>query len=241
MERSEHLKICKRCTNRSFDASKGIVCGLTNGIAVFERSCPDYIPDEKAIQEEDARDLVLANTFEARSKARVAKLQAETEHLKSQRTYLNNQIDPEKVVRTGANWFYWIAGLSLINSFILLADARFAFVVGLGITQVIDGIILGIAGHYSIWGLIPSLIFSVTFIIIGYFANKYSKIAFILGMIFYGLDTLIFFLAPDYLSIGFHVFALIMIYRGFRYVKKIETDVVAQNANTIETSPQNQQ
>jgi hypothetical protein len=225
MDRKEHLKICKRCANRKFDMNKGIVCGLTNEIANFELNCTDYIADEEAIKREDAIDSAQENTFEARSKTRREELQAKTAELK-------NQIDPEKVVKGGANWFYWIAGLSLINSLVLLTESEFGFIVGLGITQLFDGIIIEIFGGYSIWSLIPSLGFSLIFTVIGYYANKYSKTAFITGMIFYSLDTLIFLLVSDYLSIGFHVFALFMIYKGYKFLNELKADpspIVVEN------------
>lgn len=48
MKRDEHLKFCKKCLNRSFNSTKGIVCGLTGEIASFENECPDYKLDSSA-------------------------------------------------------------------------------------------------------------------------------------------------------------------------------------------------
>jgi hypothetical protein len=41
-------------------------------------------------------------------------------------------------VRISARWFYWIAGLSLINSAVVIFGGNFHFVVGLGVTSVVD-------------------------------------------------------------------------------------------------------
>src|SRR5258706_11841853 len=43
-------------------------------------------------------------------------------------------------VRAGANWFLWIAGLSLVNSIVMHADGKLFFVMGLGVTVVADSI-----------------------------------------------------------------------------------------------------
>ena len=59
---------------------------------------------------------------------------AEVEERAKQETQLETQH------ASGANWFYWIAGLSVINSVIILAGGGWGFVVGLGITQFIDAI-----------------------------------------------------------------------------------------------------
>ena len=44
----------------------------------------------------------------------------------------------EALLKSGASWFYWIAGLSLINSFIALSGSDYGFILGLGITRIID-------------------------------------------------------------------------------------------------------
>lgn len=51
MDRAYRLSFCQQCTNRSFNAAKGIVCGLTDEQATFEKSCPDYQEDERASEQ----------------------------------------------------------------------------------------------------------------------------------------------------------------------------------------------
>jgi hypothetical protein len=45
--------------------------------------------------------------------------------------------------KSGANWFYWIAGLSLATSLIALGGGSWGFLISLGTTQVIDGLAAG--------------------------------------------------------------------------------------------------
>src|SRR5688572_14273659 len=51
------------------------------------------------------------------------------------------QIDPATVSRlkSSASWFYWIAGLSLINSISAFSGSSWRLFFGLGITHVING------------------------------------------------------------------------------------------------------
>src|SRR5215467_594743 len=42
--------------------------------------------------------------------------------------------------QSGANWFFWIAGLSLVNSVILMVGGKWSFLAGLGVTQIIDAL-----------------------------------------------------------------------------------------------------
>jgi hypothetical protein len=57
IELTKRLKYCKLCVNRSFDASQGIVCGLTKSKPTFENICPDYKRDESVPEEIDNREL----------------------------------------------------------------------------------------------------------------------------------------------------------------------------------------
>lgn len=129
--------------------------------------------------------------------------------------------------KSGADWFFWIAGLSLINSIILLAGGQWSFIVGLGITQIIDTIGLGIAKEAGIIGNIIAFVFDALaagiFIIFGIFSKKRYSWAFIVGMILYALDGLLFLLVRDFLSIGFHIFALYCIYGGFKANKLLKS------------------
>lgn len=118
-------------------------------------------------------------------------------------------------IQKAANWFFWIAGLSLINSLIFYFSTGIYFVVGLGITQSVDGIFAGLMNGHSWIALIPSLIISGFFIYIGYRSRKYDKWAFVVGVVFYTLDALLYLYFREWLAVGFHIFALVMISRGF--------------------------
>ena len=117
-------------------------------------------------------------------------------------------------VRVSARWFYWIAGLSLINSAVVIFGGNFHFVVGLGVTSVVDvlakrvgttGVVLDLIIKGSVAGL---------FCLFGNYASKAQKWAFLVGMGLYALDGLLLLAAKDVLSVGFHVYALFCIYRG---------------------------
>src|SRR5260370_7832290 len=45
----------------------------------------------------------------------------------------------ERRRRLGAGWFYWVAGISLINAVITLAGQHWRFIIGLGTTQPATG------------------------------------------------------------------------------------------------------
>jgi hypothetical protein len=123
-------------------------------------------------------------------------------------------------VRSGANWFYWIAGLSAINSLIYISGASVAFLAGLGFTQLAEqivdiGIENGLPSALKIVAIVLNFVIVAVFALFGYYANKRFTVAFIIGIVLYLLDGLLLLLLGVFLSAGFHAFALFFIIRGF--------------------------
>lgn len=126
----------------------------------------------------------------------------------------------EPVIKSGASWFYWIAGLSLVNTISVLAGSQSGFLIGLGITQVVDALAHGAAGGAGSGGarglaLALDLAAYAALILLGILAYRKRTGAFVGGMVLYALDALIYVLARDWLAVGFHGFALFFIFRGF--------------------------
>jgi len=133
-----------------------------------------------------------------------------------------DQLKLANAAKSGAGWFYWIAGLSLINSISMLSGSGWGFVIGLGITQVFDAFASGLGGSGKLVALVLDLLAAGVFVFFGVFANKRQAWAFIVGMVLYALDGLIFLAVSDWLSVGFHVFALICILAGFSANQKLK-------------------
>ena len=135
----------------------------------------------------------------------------------------------EKQMKNGANWFFWITGLSLINTIIFLLDGSIYFVVGLGITQIVDGLMYYAAEDFGpelapfiqIVGLAINLMILGIFLFFGLRARKGKRWAFITGLILYGLDVLILIWAMDLFSILFHAVAIFGLIQGLRAAGKL--------------------
>lgn len=142
---------------------------------------------------------------------------------------VEQQMFVEKRRREGSNWFYWIAGLSLVNSAVVLFGGSWNFLIGLGMTQFVDGVALVIIDELGtdttlvVSGIafIIDLVIAGMFVLFGIFSRKH-KWGYIAGMIVYALDGLIFLIVPDYVSIGFHLFALFGIFAGYQAFRQQE-------------------
>ncbi|HEV7642982.1 MAG TPA: hypothetical protein VGO50_03490 [Pyrinomonadaceae bacterium] len=123
-------------------------------------------------------------------------------------------------MKSGANWFYWVAALSLVNSVIVLTGGKWNFIVGLGVTQLIDGFMQVLSGHegsfsaFSLIALMLDVVVAGVFALFGFFGGRGSIAMFIIGMILYVLDALIYLLVGDWLAMGFHAFALFFMGKG---------------------------
>ncbi len=113
-------------------------------------------------------------------------------------------------VASAARWFWWIAGLSLVNTVMIHTGSQTNFCVGLGFTLIAD---------YVFQGIKP-LAFAIDavaigfFVLIGWLSLRGFFWAFIVGALIYAADALIYLKFEDMMSFGFHLFALFFIVRG---------------------------
>ncbi|HEU5122789.1 MAG TPA: DUF4339 domain-containing protein [Verrucomicrobiae bacterium] len=131
--------------------------------------------------------------------------------------------DPASAARlkSGASWFYWIAGLSLINSIAALAGQGWRFFFGLGITQILDGVAAEFSSSGKMIALLLDLAVAGAFVLFGVFANKRHLWAFIVGMVLFALDGVLFVIAQDWIGVGFHAFALYCLFRGLQACRQL--------------------
>ncbi len=126
-------------------------------------------------------------------------------------------------LKSGASWFYWIAGLSLINSVAALFGTGYGFILGLGITRLIDGIAAAGLGSTGIAvAIVLDVLVAGVFILFGVFASKGYTWSFIAGMLLYAADGLLFMLIRDWLGLGFHAFALLCLFGGLRAARHLK-------------------
>jgi FtsH-binding integral membrane protein len=135
----------------------------------------------------------------------------------------------QKQVKSGASNFYWITALSIINSLGAVFNLGVSFVIGLGVTQVVDALAMvigeGIPEQNALirtLGVVLSIGISALFAIFGYLAAKGHRWAFVTGMVFYTLDALVLFAFQDWFGFGFHLFLLWGLFTGLQALKKLQ-------------------
>jgi hypothetical protein len=128
----------------------------------------------------------------------------------------------------GAKWFYWVAGLSLVNSAIQMGGGGIYFVVGLGATLVADSMAVQIAHENpdiamgaKVLTIGFDVIVALILCIFGWLSTKRYLIFFAIGMVLYVLDGMLFILFQDWMSVAFHAFALYSMIGGFLAYREV--------------------
>ncbi len=128
----------------------------------------------------------------------------------------------ERLRRTGARWFFWVGGLTLINALMRFTGQTMRFIIGLGTTELVTGL-----AARSGRGWTPAILLDVIFIggffLLGHLALKGHRLAYAIGIAVYGLDGLIFLLGQRWIGLGFHVFVLVMMINGLHAARKLDT------------------
>lgn len=135
---------------------------------------------------------------------------------------------------SGARWFFWIAALSMINSIISVSNGNWSFLAGLGMTQVISSLAIGMSedlgGAVTIVALVFGALIAGVFVALGWFAQNGHTWAFIVGLVVYAFDGLIFLMVQDWFSVAFHGFVLFCLFRGVMALnkwKQLQAEVAA--------------
>lgn len=88
----------------------------------------------------------------------------------------NNRAYALADIRSSAHWFFWIAGLSIINTLITaFSSSEISFLAGLGITQLINGLITGLYGENNMLVAVINLLIAGIFFSLASRRGKPSK------------------------------------------------------------------
>lgn len=141
-------------------------------------------------------------------------------------------LDLRKKIKSGANWLYWIAGLSGINILLTHLEATWRFAIGLGITELIYAVGMQFGAIGATAGAFFAVVALGCLIGLGYAATKHQGWAFILGIIALSIDTLLLvaLTGTEYLmGVVFHVVAIVFLCLGCNALRRFKRNQAAGN------------
>ena len=120
-------------------------------------------------------------------------------------------------IRSGASWFYWIAGLSAVNLVLELVGANFGFAVGSAAFDVCVALSRS-GGQFNLLPALGAGLVIGGWALLGYFASRASRAAFIIGVILFTLDTLLLLRlgASSFIGVAIHGYILFRLSIGLR-------------------------
>jgi hypothetical protein len=122
--------------------------------------------------------------------------------------------------KSGTNWFYWIAGLTLATSLIGLLGGSWGFFLSLGTTQLIDALANVMAGELGnatkVIAAVLDIFACAIFAGFGWLAYKRHLWAYVAGMVFFALDGGVMIFIGYWIGVAFHGLVLFWMFRGYQ-------------------------
>ena len=128
----------------------------------------------------------------------------------------------------GINWFYWVAGLSIINTIIFVTGRMPNYFLGLGVVQLVDINAAAVANGTEIAPLMRwvagamDLLLASIFLLFGYRGQRSYRSWIVAGIALYALDGLIFLVFSVWLGVIFHAFVIYSLVRGLRAMDELK-------------------
>jgi hypothetical protein len=132
----------------------------------------------------------------------------------------------ERRVRSGSRWFFWIAGLSLVNTIMVTSGQGTVFLTGLAVSLYIYAFAVQLGSAGPGIGIAMSVAVSALFAVFGIFARKGHSWSFIAGMVLYALDALLAIRAGVGAMAAFHAFVLVWLFLGLKANLQLKAQAV---------------
>ena len=132
----------------------------------------------------------------------------------------------------GANWFYWLAILSAINSFVVFYFQMPNTPLALGVTQWLDGThsalnSQGTGGILTVTGLVIDLLIAAVLAGFGYLARRGSDLAFVIGIFLYVVDAMLSIGMRDFFGFGVHLIGLFFLCKGLLASRHVRENAIS--------------
>ena len=127
----------------------------------------------------------------------------------------------------GADWFIWLAILSVINSLIVYYYNIPNTTIALGITQWVDGTTTAFNSAMTTSALGINLLIAAAFAMFGLLARRGSDIAFVVGIFLYVIDAFLMIGMKDFFGFGVHLLGLFFLIKGLLASRHIRENAVS--------------
>ena len=127
----------------------------------------------------------------------------------------------------GANWFFWLAILSVINTLIVYRYQTPNTPIALAITQWLDGTSSGLNPTMSTRSMLINLLIAGLLAGFGVLARRGSDLAFVVGIFLYVIDAMLAIGLRDVFGFGVHLLGLFFLFKGLLASRHVRENAVS--------------
>ena len=127
----------------------------------------------------------------------------------------------------GANWFIWLAILSVINSLLVYKYQLPNLPIALAITQWLDGTSAGLNPTMSASSLVMDLVIAAVLAGFGLLARRGSDLAFVVGIFLYIIDAMLAIGLRDVFGFSVHLIGLFFLVKGLLASRHVRENAVS--------------
>jgi hypothetical protein len=122
----------------------------------------------------------------------------------------------------GASWFFWIGGLTLLNTVLFVIGSDYGFASGLGLSLFIAVLLDVVSEGSLLWlAVLLDLPLIAMLFFFGRRARRGAIWPFVAGGLFYLLDLGLILLVQDWISVAIHALALFAFFSGWRAARAL--------------------
>ena len=127
----------------------------------------------------------------------------------------------------GANWFFWLSILSVINSLLVYQYHLPNLPIALGITQWLDGTSAGLNPTMTTSSLLLNILIAGVLAGFGLLARRGSDLAFVVGIFLYIVDSMLAIGLRDIFGFSVHLIGLFFLVKGLLASRHVRENAVS--------------
>lgn len=143
-------------------------------------------------------------------------------HASSDARLALDRLRVEARMRAGADWFFWIAALALLEAYLNRSDIVTQGAFGLGMTGLVERAAEPWTASGQAMPFLAELVLPVFYVLLGVLARRGRRWAFATGLGVYAVDAALVLAAAELVGLALHLVVLGLLGMGFVAAQQLE-------------------
>jgi hypothetical protein len=143
-------------------------------------------------------------------------------HATSDAVLALDRLRVEARMRAGADWFFWIAALALLEAYLDRSGIVTEGAFGLGMTWLVERATEPWTAAGQAMPFLAELVLPVLYVLLGVLARRGRRWVFATGLIIYAVDAALVLAAGELIGLALHLVVLGLLGMGFLAARQLE-------------------